>query len=168
MTAQSKNSYSKREESGHSKERLDQSQIKIQQGNHQTLPASGVHNAINWASKVWPAPLPPPATHTVSFLSQLHSMPAALLSGHPMVLVSLISCGLHCTLDFGFIQCLPKGSFWDPNPAIQCLAPVSLCIHEQNSMTPLNLYFLCLTPVPRGQCCQVLLPALDATRPPWV
>ena len=107
----------------------------------------------------------PSAAHTVPLLSQLHSMPAALLSGHPMVLVPLLPSGPHGALGFSSIQCLLKGTFRDSNPVVHCL---SLFLSEsmgQNSGTTFSLYFPCLKPVPRGQCCQVLLPTLDAAQP---
>lgn len=40
--------------------------------------------------------------HTEPLSGQLHSLPVAFLSGHLMVLASLISWGLHCDLGFTF------------------------------------------------------------------
>lgn len=92
-------------------------------------------------------------------------MPAALLSVHPMVLVPLLPSGLHGALGFSSIQCLLKGTFRDSNPVVRCLSSFLSESMEQNSMTTFSLYFPCLKPVPRGQCCQVLLPTLDVARP---
>lgn len=88
---------------------------------------------------------------------QLHSVPAAFLSGHLRVLESLTSNGgRHCTMGFNFSQCLLRGTFMDSYAAIHCLASVSLWIHGAE-------FHNTHAPKPCGQCWQVLLPTLDAT-----
>lgn len=132
-------------------------------------PASEARDAVNWASKAWPSPLLPSAAHTVPLLSQLHSMPAALLSVHPMVLVPLLPSGLHGALGFSSIQCLLKGTFRDSNPVVHCLSSFLSESMGQNSGTTFSLYFPCL----KTSTTWAMLPSFAAhfrcgsAPPPW-